>query len=213
MAQKFIEELRQNLAQPLPGKEAHFGMAPTSRRKYAIAPTDARIACVMALFYPSKVANDLNIALIERADSKNPNDTHRGQIGFPGGKLELTDLSHEAGALRETEEEIGIPRNDIHVIGTLTDLYIPVSNFKVFPFVGFLKEKPKFIRQASEVRSILEVPFREIQDESNRKIKDLRVQENITMKNVPYFDIQGHVVWGATAMMLNELIKVAPKML
>lgn len=211
MAQNFIEQLRQNLAQPLPGKESHFDMAPTVRRKYAVAPTDARIACVMALFYPGQVENDFNIALIERADSKNPNDTHRGQISFPGGKLEQDDPSHEAGALRETEEEIGIPRNDIQLIGNLTDLYIPVSNFKVFPFVGFLPQKPKFIRQESEVRSILDVPFQEIQNKSNRKVKDLRVQQNITMKNVPYFDIQGHVVWGATAMMLNELVKISPQ--
>lgn len=211
MSENFIEQLRKNLTQPLPGKEAHFEMAPSIRRKYVAAPDNARVACVMALFYPGQAENEYNIALIERADNKNPNDTHRGQISFPGGKLESTDASRKEGALRETEEEIGIPINDIEVIGELSEVYIPVSNFQVFPFVGFLRKQPNFILQETEVRSILKIPFQDLQNLSNQKVKDIRVGENITMKNVPYFDIQGHIIWGATAMILSELVAIAAK--
>ena len=192
---------------PLPGKEAQQEMAPSSRRRYIEAPDDAKIACVLALLYPKDGTEHL--VLIERQG--HPNDRHRGQIGFPGGKLEPTDESHAAGALREAEEEVGVPTKQIELIGALTELYIPVSEFKVFPFVGYSEQRPDFIRQESEVKSILEVPFQTFLSESVRKEKDIRVAKNITLPRVPYFDVQGHVIWGATAMMLSELIAVASK--
>lgn len=207
MQKEFIDVLSRNLNMPLPGKEAQQEMAPSSRRRYVEAPDDAKIACVLALIYPKDGAEHL--VLIERQG--HPKDRHRGQIGFPGGKLEPTDESHAAGALREAEEEIGVPIHQVKLIGALTELYIPVSGFRVFPFVGYSAERPDFMRQESEVKSILEVPFGTFFTESVRKEKDIRVGKNITLPRVPYFDVEGHVVWGATAMMLSELIAVASK--
>ena len=146
--------------------------------------------------------------LIQRVSS-NPNDRHGGQIGFPGGKQEESDKSLEMTAIRETEEEIGIKGNDVQVLGNLTELYIPVSNFLVYPYVGYLSYTPEFKRQETEVNLILEVPFAHFLDPSIRQVIDLQVRKNITLKNVPYFNINGKVLWGATAMMMSELVEVA----
>lgn len=207
MQKEFIDSLSRNLNAPLPGKEAQQEMAPSSRRRYVEAPADAKIACVLALIYPKD--GEEHLVFIER--QSHPNDRHRGQIGFPGGKLEPTDESHAAGALREAEEEVGVPTSQVNLIGKLTELYIPVSGFKVFPFVGYSEQRPDFIRQESEVKRILEAPFATFFSESVRKEKDIRVGKNITLPRVPYFDVQGQVIWGATAMMLSELITIASK--
>ncbi len=202
----FIQNLKNRLTQTLPGSSAQAEMSPTAQRVKAIAPEEARIACVLALFFPKQ--GKQHLVLIERANS-NPNDRHRGQIGFPGGKLEDSDDSLLSGALREAEEEVGIISSDVEVIGALSELYIPVSNFKVYPFVGYLSYAPKFVAQESEVQNILEIPFELFLKESNRKKKDMTMSNNFTMQNVPYFDIQGQIVWGATSMMLSELIACA----
>lgn len=147
------------------------------------------------------------MVFIERR-SNNPNDRHSGQISFPGGKYEQEDVNYEATALRETEEEVGVDQGKIEILGSLTDLYIPVSNFQVFPYVGMTEETPEFELQTSEVSSILEVPFEQLTDPGIVGVKDLKIGSHLTLKGVPYFDVQEHVVWGATAMMLSELLEV-----
>jgi len=204
MKNEFIEDIRQKLKGELPGQEAQFKMTHAVRRSYKPAPADARIACVMCLFYEKNDAP--HVAFIQRT-SKNPNDRHGGQIGFPGGKAEDVDNSHEETALRETEEEIGIKGADIDVLGALTPLYIPVSNFQVYPFVGYLNSEPKFNRQVEEVDAILEIPFSTFLKEENRKEKDMKFSENVILKKVPYFDLGEHTLWGATAMMMSEVVE------
>ena len=203
MKKEFIEDIRQKLQGELPGLEAQYKMTHTVRRTYKPAPDDARIACVMCLFYEKN--NEPYVAFIQRT-SQNPNDRHGGQIGFPGGKAEEFDNSHEDTARRETEEEIGVNGADIDVLGALTPLYIPVSNFQVYPFVGYLDYKPEFNRQVEEVDDILEVPFSIFSKEETQKTKDMRFSENVVLKNVPYYDLGGHVLWGATAMMMSEVL-------
>lgn len=205
MKNKFIEDIREKLKGELPGKEAQYKMSHVVRRTYKPAPDDARIACVMNLFYEKN--DELHVAFIQRT-SKNPNDRHGGQIGFPGGKAEQEDSSHEDTARRETEEEIGVKGADIDVLGALTSLYIPVSNFQVYPFVGYLDYEPKFNRQVEEVDDILEIPFSRLLQEEIRMTKDMRFSENVILKDVPYFDLGEHVLWGATAMMMSELVDV-----
>ncbi|MGK0364033.1 MAG: 8-oxo-dGTP pyrophosphatase MutT (NUDIX family) [Saprospiraceae bacterium] len=205
MKKEFIEDIRKKLQGELPGQEAQYKMTHAVRRTYKPAPDDARVACVMCLFYEKN--NEAHVAFIQRT-SKNPNDRHGGQIGFPGGKAEEFDSSHEETARRETEEEIGIKGTDIDVLGALTPLYIPVSNFQVYPFVGYLDYEPKFIPQIEEVDGILEISFSIFSKEKIRKTKDMRFGENVILKNVPYFDLGGHVLWGATAMMMSELLVV-----
>jgi len=195
-----INNIRQKLSQTLPGRDAQLRMAPGLRRHYKGAPDDATIACVLVLLFPRN--GEWHFVLIQR--NAHPKDRHSGQISFPGGRLEDDDLSLEAGAMREAEEEVGVPREQIQSLGRLTELYIPVSNFLVHPFVGFLEKEPKFIPQEAEVKEILEIPLLELSKEDNKKKMDMAGGRNVILKNVPYYDFFGNVVWGATAMMLSE---------
>ena len=199
-----IDNIRKKLAQALPGRIAQLEMAPALRQHYKGAPDNATIACVLVLLFPKN--DDWHFTLIQRMSHEK--DRHSGQISFPGGRLEKEDESLLAGALREAEEEVGIPREEINVLGRLTELYIPVSNFLVHPFVGFLEKSPEFVPQPSEVDNILEVKVAELNKIENKKTRDIKGGKNIVLKNVPYFDFEGKVVWGATAMMLSEFERV-----
>jgi 8-oxo-dGTP pyrophosphatase MutT (NUDIX family) len=199
-----IDNIRQKLGQTLPGRIAQLEMAPTLRKHYKVAPDDATVACVLVLLFPKN--DDWHFTLIQRMPHEK--DSHSGQISFPGGRLEDDDESLLAGALREAEEEVGVPREDINVLGRLTELYIPVSNFLVHPFVGFLETPPEFVPQPSEVDAILEVSVAELNKMKNKKTREISGGKNIVLKNVPYFDFGGKVVWGATAMMLSEFERV-----
>ncbi len=202
---ELIQKIQTRLSQPLPGPEAQDRMAHAVRSSYPSKTKDARVACVLLALYPKNKA--WHFVLIQRV-SNNPNDRHGGQISFPGGGLEASDASLEQGALREAEEEVGIIREDVKILGRLTEMFIPVSNFIVHPFIGVLNYTPKFIPQETEVQQIIEVPLSDFLDPANRKKTAIQLPNNLTLKNVPYFDIQGHVVWGATAMMLNEFQEV-----
>lgn len=205
MNRDFITELTDKLQQPLPGQEAQYKMAHLARRNAVPPPPNARQAAVLALFFPKNT--DWHIVFIER-DNSNPNDRHGGQISFPGGKYEEGDESLQYTAIREAHEEVGVHPEKVEIIGELTDLYIPVSNFKVNPFVGFVDYTPAFRPQVEEVSDVLEVPFKLLRDYSIQKTTDLRIANNITLRGVPYFDLFGKVLWGATAMMLSELLEV-----
>lgn len=204
MHDDFIRRLQQKLRQPLPGREAQFKMAHITRRMYVSAPQEARKAGVMATLFSKQGA--WHLVLIER----NPNDRdhHGGQISFPGGKFEAEDKTLLNTALREAEEEVGIARQDIQVLGGLTDLYIPVSNFEVHPFVGYLDYQPAYKPQEEEVSAVLEVPLSIFRNPTILRTTDIRITRSLTLKNVPYFDIGGKVLWGATAMILSELLEV-----
>ena len=203
-----IDQLKHKFTPPLPGKPAQYKMAHAIRRNYPSPPEDARIACVLALLYPRK--DDMHIVLIERK-SNNKNDRHSGQISFPGGKYEDSDGTYVRGALREAEEEVGIHSSDVKVIGQLTDLYIPVSNFIVYPFVGYMDYTPDFVPQPTEVNSILEIPLSHLGNPKTIEYTDLKLSPQITLKKVPYYNVHGHIVWGATAMILSEFLEVVGK--
>jgi 8-oxo-dGTP pyrophosphatase MutT (NUDIX family) len=155
----------------------------------------------MLLIYPKD--EQLHTVLIQRASS-NQNDKHSGQVSFPGGKLEKNDESMAFCAKRETFEEIGVPIKDIELLGALTPTYIPVSDFHVFPFVGFVSQEPQWKKQQSEVVEILQVPLFHFLEEKNQSETTIVVQ-GFTLNNVPYFDVFGKKVWGATAMILSEM--------
>jgi len=200
-----IDQLKNQLQKDLPGKPAQYKMAHAVRVNYPPPPANAKIACVLNLLYPKN--NEWHLVLIERM-SLYKNDRHSGQISFPGGGLENTDESLAAGALREANEEVGVKIEDIELLGKLTDIYIPVSNFLVHPFVGKLDYEPQFIPQPTEVKSILEVPLDHLRNPKTIQRKDLKISQQITLKDVPYYNVQNHVVWGATAMMLSEFLEV-----
>lgn len=198
-----INKLQYVFQQPLPGVEAQARMSHISRYMPPVIPADAKESAVMMLFYPHQ--SDWHIVLIQRTNN-NPNDRHGGQISFPGGRMDASDVDLKATALRETEEEIGIPQEDIRVLGALTNLYIPVSKFKVQPYVGILDYKPDFIPQVSEVEHILSPRFSHLQSNKSLRYKDMSLSSRLTIKDVPYFDVEQRVVWGATAMIISEVL-------
>jgi 8-oxo-dGTP pyrophosphatase MutT (NUDIX family) len=200
----FIKKITQRMQAPLPGREAQLRMAHITRRMYVDAPVGARQAAVLLALFQKNA--DWHVVLIQR--NANDRDQHGGQLGFPGGKAEPTDGSMLATALREAEEEVGILREQVKVLGGMTELYIPVSNFQVHPYLGFLDAPPVYQLQVEEVHAVLEVPLSHFQMPGTRGVTDIRINPQITLKNVPYFDLQGRVLWGATAMMLNELMEM-----
>ena len=169
-------------------------------------PGSASLAGVLALLFPKN--KEWQLALIERVVT-HAGDRHSGQISFPGGKYEAGDGILMNTALREAHEEVGIAPKEVNMLGALTELYIPVSNFLVHPYVGWMAYTPVFQPQWSEVQSVLEVPFRLLEDPGTLKTTDLHLPNNLTFKDVPYFSVSDKIVWGATAMILSELLEVA----
>lgn len=209
----WIDKVSTALSGPLPGRSAQMQMA--SLRRLAelgdtqwTIPDNARVASVMILLYQDPAAHWRTV-LIQR--THNPHDRHSGQISFPGGSWDPTDGSLEAVALREVEEEIGVDRQHIALLGRLTELYIPVSNFLVHPFVGHIPHEPAFVPQPGEVAHILTPSVDVFYDHSYRKTTDLNLGQGMTIKDVPYFDVENRVVWGATAMIMNEFVAAVEK--
>lgn len=188
----------------LPAQASQFKMSPPFREqlieKYKERMKDAKRAGVMALFYPD-IESETKLALILRKTYKG---VHSAQIGFPGGKVEPNDISLEATALRETHEEIGVPTQQIEVLKQLTEVYIPPSNFYVQPYLGISKATPQFIKQEEEVEAIVEVSLSHFMDDSVVITSEVPTSYEKKVK-VPAFELNGHIVWGATAMMLSEI--------
>ncbi len=203
MDKAFLDKVKENLGRELPGVAAQYEMAHVSRAASKPAPTDALRAAVLILLFPKN--GEWHIAFTQRA-SKYAHDKHKGQMSFPGGKIEAADADYVAAALRETEEEIGVPRADIKTLGSLSQLYIPVSNFVVQPVVGYVADEPNFVLEENEVAELVSESAEKLCSEQLKSVKDMAISEHMTLKRVPYFDVQGKVVWGATAMMLNEFV-------
>ncbi len=189
---------------PLPGEEAHFLMAPEGRvaelRNSKFDRNAAKKAGVMALFYPD--AHDLtHLLLILRKTYKG---VHSNQIAFPGGKFEAIDVDLKATALRETWEEVGVPVSEIEVLKQLSAVYIPPSNFEVYPFLGLYKNPLPFIKQDEEVAALVEVSLVDFMDDRNLFEQNLSTSYAKDIL-VPAFSLNGYTVWGATAMMLSEV--------
>jgi 8-oxo-dGTP pyrophosphatase MutT (NUDIX family) len=200
-----IRLLQERLLVPLPGKDAHLKMSPQPvdlRRFESPLRDDIRKSGVLLLFYPNH--QSICFPLIKRPEYPG---FHSGQIAFPGGKMEIGDQNIIQTALREAEEEIGIDRSQVKVLGQLSDLYIPTSNFLVSPIVGFVESRPELIGDPHEVARILITDLSYILGPEIRKEKILDLEQGVQL-NAPYFEIDGEVVWGATAMILSELIHV-----
>ena len=155
----------------------------------------------MALFYPG-ADNATQFLLILR--KSHPKDVHSNQIGFPGGKVEENDSNIEETALRETHEEVGVLPKKIEIVRSLSEIYIPPSNFEVFPFLGLYRKSEPFVPQKSEVEALVEVRLSDFMDDSNLFTENLTTSyaENVA---VPAFKLNGYTVWGATSMMLSEI--------
>jgi 8-oxo-dGTP pyrophosphatase MutT (NUDIX family) len=152
---------------------------------------------VLVLLYPGH--EGLAFALMQR--TLNPQDVHSGQISLPGGSLELGETAIQA-ALREANEELGI-REPVEILGRLTCLYIPPSDFEVYPIVGYVAQHPLWVLDPSEVVEVLECPLGWLLDETHKVIEDWE-RDGQSVK-VPWYDVHGRKVWGATAIILSEL--------
>lgn len=199
---EFLERKNQLQEANLGGLEAQFLLAPEMRLKYDAAKIEAsnpKIAAVLALFYPT-TNNETCFLLTERAKYKG---THSAQISFPGGKIDKKDLNLKETALRETFEEVGIPKNKITILRELTDVFIPPSNFLATPFLGFTNEDPKLITNY-EVANAFKVPVKALLDNDN--LTSIKMSTSYASNIVvPCFQFNRHIVWGATAMILSEI--------
>ena len=205
-----IDQLRRALAtHARPGQPAQATMAPPGRERFPAAPANARHAAVLALLHQKH--GEWYLLFIQRTNP--PGDHHGGQISFPGGSVDPGDTSAMDTALREAEEEVGLDRSQVEVLGQLTPLYIPVSNFRVDPVVGVwgAAAGAKYRLQEAEVQRTLELPVTEFLRGGARKVRDRKTSRGLLLKSVPYYDVAGEQIWGATSMITAELLALLRK--
>jgi 8-oxo-dGTP pyrophosphatase MutT (NUDIX family) len=202
-AEPTLDDVRRALSRPLPGLDAQIKMAPQPRPGWNpnfAMPPDCREGGVLILLYPR--AAQLHLVLTRRTETLR---SHKGQIALPGGTREDGEALVQT-ALRETREELGVPPEGTEVIARLSALYTPPSNYCIHPFVAYRPSAPTFRRDPVEVAEVLEVSLALLLNPSTRKVEFWSDPRFESPRRVPFFDIRGQVVWGATAMILSEFV-------
>jgi 8-oxo-dGTP pyrophosphatase MutT (NUDIX family) len=197
-----VAHLRDALQRPLPGLPTQMRMAPAPRPGTMPVPEldpGCRRAGVLVLLYPC--GDELCLVFTRRTESI---ESHRGQVSFPGGGIHTGENARDA-ALRETEEELGVPTAGLDVLGELSPLYIPPSGYCVYPIVAHAGEPPVFVPNPHEVAEVIEAPLSRLLDPATRREEVWPWRDDID-RRVPFYAIGGHKVWGATAMILCELL-------
>ncbi len=195
-----IEKIREELGKPLPGPEAQYRMAPEFRGGSRV-PGRTRDAAVMVCLFPGE--KDLQLVFMKRPDYEGP---HGGQVSFPGGVYEEGDTDLAATAIRELREELGVECGREQILGELSSLMIPVSGMNVHPFVCFLEKEPVFRTDSREVDYLILAELSELLD-PKCIVKEKWTLHGMEM-TVPWYNVKGNVVWGATAMMLSEFLSL-----
>jgi len=198
-----IDFLHQRLQEDLPGDASHFKMLPFKRESIQSVFDKGikyRESAVAVVFYEKDEA--LHVLLMERPVYEG---VHSGQISFPGGKREEDDLDLEFTARREFTEESGVESASFELIGELSQVFIPPSGFIVNPYVFYTPTLTDFAPDQREVASLIEMPLDLLLDEATIKTTEMHFKSHDTTITTPYFDVFGHVVWGATCAMLSEL--------
>jgi len=194
-----IEHIISALEEPLPGKQAHISMLPEGRDLICDETNQSiKKSAVLMLLYPE--GNELHFCLTKRNSMLR---NHPGQISFPGGRCENHETDPWNTSLRETEEEIGVPQNQIILIGKLSAVFVKVSNFMIYPYIGFSPEKPAFRVNHHEVEALISLPLSEILSDDNHTTRN--VNTFMGSMKVPCYHINNHIIWGATSMMIAEL--------
>ncbi|MBI9055646.1 MAG: CoA pyrophosphatase [Bacteroidales bacterium] len=199
----FFKNLKEELKKDLPGEKAHVKMSP-GIRDYFKPTNKTRKAGVLILLFPKN--QELYLAFIQRTEYNGP---HSGQISFPGGKAEDFDKNIIDTALRECHEEIGINPSKVKILGKLTPLHIPVSNFMVSPIMGIYKTTPQFKADPVEVEKVLEIKLKDLLDPTNCTTKEFSYGDISFL--APIYNPNNITIWGATAMMLSEFLEVVKK--
>ena len=206
MTSDLVRRLQDALSQPLPGLEAQLRMAPSPRIGWdpLQIPEGTRDGAALVLIYPHEDAFFLPLT-VRGSGLRN----HTGQVSLPGGRVDEGETI-EAAALREAEEEIGVDRGSVLVLGRLTPLHIPVSNYLLHPVVGFLPARPVFHRAEWEVARIIEPTLAQLRDAATvkRELQRRATGGQTIDVDVPFFDIESEKVWGATAMVLAEFCAI-----
>lgn len=200
-----ITFLHQRLQQPLPGAASHMKMAPAHRMAEFEGIRDKdfnpRLSAVLVVLFHED--ENLKMVFIRRGEYVG---IHSGQMAFPGGRYEESDSDLRETAMREVEEELGIPRDSYEIIGHLSDLYVPPSNFLVRAYVAYTHQRPAYQPDPREVQEVIEVNLSHFFNHENVKVKDFPAHNSVNNTSAPYYDVDGVVIWGATAMMLRELV-------
>lgn len=201
------EIIRQKLSEPLPGLVSHLKLAPITRAKeiteYNEKIIDAKKSAVMILLFHEEA--NLKVIVIRRSFYVG---IHAGQIAFPGGRYEEEDGNVENTAKREIEEEIGITSDKIEILGRLTDIYVPPSNFLISIFVGYLEQKPVYKIDKREVAEVIEIDFNDFYKEDIIHEKEFLVPSMQSSTRALYYHVGNIELWGASAMVMTELLDV-----
>lgn len=205
-----ISKISEACKAPLPGWNAQKRLinydrpAPDDISK---VDPDARLGAVLALLYPKN--GELHTVLMMRNTYKG---VHSNQVSFPGGEFEKQDASLWHTALREANEEVGVPENKVIKISELTKVYIPPSRFLVTPFLAFAEKAPSFIPDPFEVKRIIEAPISKFLDPNNILEKKIFIDSYKAKLPIKYYEVEGEIIWGATAMMLSELAEILERL-
>ena len=198
----FITDLKNRLNNELPGDLAHQKMMSYNRPLASEVKKNKayRESAVLILFYPINEIPHVVFILRQSYDG-----VHSAQVGFPGGKKEETDRDLVQTALREANEELKILDKEVFIIGELSELYVPPSNFLISPFIGYTNTRPTFVKDEYEVAEIIEVPIHDILGNEYLTTTTISLPNGANLK-VPCFQFNNRIVWGATAMIVQELI-------
>lgn len=206
MYSSILTYLKETLLGELPGMEAHHKMLPPGRRLKTFDHELSLVkpSSVLLLLFPE--GDQIYICLTKRPPTMT---FHPGQISFPGGKVEKEDSSAEMTALREAREEVGIDPSSIEILGKLSDLYVEVSKFSIQPFLAWADKKPEFLVNAGEVEELILFPLSDFI--ANEIISEIELDTVTGPLRIRYYPFNGEIIWGATAMILSELIEILKK--
>ncbi|CAA7390396.1 NUDIX hydrolase [Chryseobacterium fistulae] len=201
--------LRKIKSVELPGENAHGIFSPPYRPVFTyeeVLAKNPKFAAVNIVLYLKN--DEWHFPLIQR--TINEHDRHSGQISLPGGKREEMDQDFSQTAIRETSEEIGIDKHYIRIIRETSPIYIPPSNFYVYPYISYSKKNPTFILQQSEAVEVIEFPITSFLNLPDSP--EMMSLPNMEGYEVPIINFNGYIIWGATAMILNEFSQLLKKM-
>ena len=200
---KVLQFLEKELKGPKPGLEAQLKMITNPRsghKVYYEVEDSCNKAGVLVLLYPWR--DRLHLVLTRRTKRV---EFHQGQISFPGGRQEKGE-SFAQTALREAQEELEIDSSSTRILGELTPLYIPPSNYCIYPVVATIDVRPDFQPSALEVADVIEIPLDHLADPKNAR-KEMRTIRGAEVE-VPFYSFKEYKIWGATAMVLAEFVEL-----